>query len=101
MKIFGITMVYGVFRILEYLYAQFDYLHQLFCILCVNSVNTLDLHYLHLLHHNVGVNGENSVKGVNTMQIPACELHPTPGVNSVKGVNSVNIILHSLHPWCK
>ena len=80
-----------------YLYAQFDYLHHLFYILCVNSGNTLDLHYLHLLHHHVGVNVENSVKGVNTIQIPACELHPTPGVNSVKGVNSVNIILHYLH----
>ena len=44
-------------RFLEYLYAQFDYLHRLFCKLGVNSVNIKDLFAPFTL--NVSVNGLN------------------------------------------
>ena len=56
-------------RYLEYLYAQFGYLHRLFCKLGVNSVNMVGLHYLHLLHHQSGVNRVNRVNGVSQDQM--------------------------------
>ena len=67
-------------RYLEYLYAQFGYLHRLFCKLGVNSVNMKVFTLFTPFTLNVSVNG---VKGVNTALWNLA--HNPPPLHGIKG----------------